>query len=395
MTCYVDVSADWRYYWFKETSECSNAFTIKNGTSEQNISISEGGIYYCRGGRGDPVFFTENSNTVPIYKRAKITQNVIWSKVFIGERISLTCEISDDGGTEWAFEWRTSSSETTAESTEKWVFNASVSSAGEYWCRGKKKLDLCSSTIWSYPIKMTVMSGKPKAKISVDLFPLNGKWTLTCSVKSSRPWKYFWYKGEKSSEFLPTHQAAESNKHIHVSQTGLYWCRGGRGDPIYYTEFSESLKVGTQEESILEESSSLITGLACGSLLIKLVLLLMCWFTNVIDLCYIKFIQSVNLNQASAAQQTISLDEIHIYSTLLHGDQAVYESLPHNRNIEIGEAADDDSALASCDQAFWSTAYKSCLFSPSRKERNGSLSAGLHDAHVWAALLLGHISSPL
>ncbi|KAK5608246.1 hypothetical protein CRENBAI_002083 [Crenichthys baileyi] len=189
----------------------------------------------------------EEEEEIPFSSQRTVTELQFTKEVFIGERISLTCEISDDGDTQWAYEWRTSSSETTTESTEKWVFNASVSSAGEYWCRGKKKLDLCSSTSWSYPIKMTVMSGKPKAKISVDFFPLNGKWTLTCSVKASRPWKYFWYKGEKSSEFLPTHQAAESNAHIQVSQTGLYWCRAGRGDPIYYTEFSESLKVGTQD----------------------------------------------------------------------------------------------------------------------------------------------------
>lgn len=39
---------------------------IQSGTAEQNITVSEEGIYYCRGGRGDPVVFTEDSNTVTI-----------------------------------------------------------------------------------------------------------------------------------------------------------------------------------------------------------------------------------------------------------------------------------------------------------------------------------------
>uniref|UniRef100_A0A3P9N0S1 Ig-like domain-containing protein n=1 Tax=Poecilia reticulata TaxID=8081 RepID=A0A3P9N0S1_POERE len=65
LTCSVDASADWRYYWFKrQTSEYSTSFTIKNGTAEHNITISEEGIYYCRGGRGDPVVFTEDNSPI-------------------------------------------------------------------------------------------------------------------------------------------------------------------------------------------------------------------------------------------------------------------------------------------------------------------------------------------
>lgn len=91
-------------------------------------------------------------------------------------------------------------------------------------------------------------AGKPEATLSVGLFPWDGKWTLTCfATKSQSTWKYFWYRGEERSEFLPTQGFAVSNE-IHVSQTGLYWCRGGRGDPVYYTEFSEPLKVGTNGE---------------------------------------------------------------------------------------------------------------------------------------------------
>ncbi|XP_076738230.1 uncharacterized protein LOC143416664 [Maylandia zebra] len=66
LNCSVNDSARWRYYWFRRTSESSAAQRITNGTSSHTFSVAEGGIYYCRGGRGDPVFFTEDSVSVTI-----------------------------------------------------------------------------------------------------------------------------------------------------------------------------------------------------------------------------------------------------------------------------------------------------------------------------------------
>ena len=69
--------------------------------------------------------------------------------------------------------------------------------------------------------------------------------TLTCSVNPSSPgWKYFWYRGKKTSEPLTTQDAFFiSNEKISVSQGALYWCRGGRGEPVYYTEYSNSIGI--------------------------------------------------------------------------------------------------------------------------------------------------------
>uniref|UniRef100_A0A087X3K6 Ig-like domain-containing protein n=1 Tax=Poecilia formosa TaxID=48698 RepID=A0A087X3K6_POEFO len=275
LTCSVDASADWRYDWFKrQTSEYSKSFMIKSGTAEQNITISEEGTYYCRGGRGDPVVFTEDSNTVTIdkikrhLKTARITQNPSWIKIFIGERISLTCVISDGDGAQWEYEWRTTSLESLTKITGDWVFYTSISSAGDYYCRGKQKMDL-HPTMWSYPIRLTVHSSKPKATLNVDLLSGSGYWDLTCYVDTSpSTWKYFWYMGEIPSEIKPGQDAAASNKQILVSQRGLYWCRGGRGEPVYYTEFSEPMKVGTNQGSGSLVSSPLMTGMVCGNLLL-------------------------------------------------------------------------------------------------------------------------------
>lgn len=82
------------------------------------------------------------------------------------------------------------------------------------------------------------------------MFPWESIWTLTCSIKTSpTSWKYYWYKDDKSSEFLPTQDAVEHrNGRISVSQKGRYWCRGGRGDPVYYSYFSQPVNINNSGE---------------------------------------------------------------------------------------------------------------------------------------------------
>ncbi|XP_028260919.1 natural killer cell receptor 2B4-like [Parambassis ranga] len=72
LTCSVDVSSGWKYYWIRRTSESSGAQIIKSETSSKTVSVSEGGIYQCRGGRGgrggDHLYNTEYSQSVKINK---------------------------------------------------------------------------------------------------------------------------------------------------------------------------------------------------------------------------------------------------------------------------------------------------------------------------------------
>ena len=86
-------------------------------------------------------------------------------------------------------------------------------------------------------------ANRPKAELRADDrdIPVGGSVTLTCSVKpSSSGWKYFWYRGEKTSEPLSSQLSAGP---IRVSEGGVYWCRGGRGDPVYYTESSDPVTI--------------------------------------------------------------------------------------------------------------------------------------------------------
>uniref|UniRef100_A0A671UR36 Ig-like domain-containing protein n=1 Tax=Sparus aurata TaxID=8175 RepID=A0A671UR36_SPAAU len=74
--------------------------------------------------------------------------------------------------------------------------------------------------------------------------------TLNCSVKDqSAGWRFYWYKtvpdpsdNSYSYELLPgSSSGTEQDSYIVHGQTHTagYVCRAGRGDPVYYTHYSE------------------------------------------------------------------------------------------------------------------------------------------------------------
>ncbi|XP_032438295.1 Fc receptor-like protein 5 isoform X1 [Xiphophorus hellerii] len=248
LTCSVDYPTEWKYYWFRHTGNFSDVKTIEEGKSENAISVSQGGVYYCQGGRGNPVFFTEESHRITIEKRvsnmAAVSLEPDLPAIYSGETITVRCEISGSQSNEWVYEWSKPISDTLP-MNEYRIVTASESSSGNYRCLGRRKQDLYSSTEWSNVRTVTVSEQRPKAEIIADRnFSTGGTVTLTCSVPpSSSPssWTYHWYRDEIASKPLELKSAA--NGELVASQNGLYFCRGGRGSPVYYTESSHSVTV--------------------------------------------------------------------------------------------------------------------------------------------------------
>ncbi|MEQ2244677.1 hypothetical protein ILYODFUR_019714 [Ilyodon furcidens] len=247
LTCNIDNPTEWKYHWFRHTGNFSEIQIIGEGKSENVISISQGGIYSCQGGRGNPVYFTEESNGITIEKRvsnmAVVSLEPSWPLIFTGEMITVRCEISGGEKNEWVYEWSKPISDTLPKHNEIRIANASESSSGNYRCLGKHKWDTYSSTEWSNTVSVTVSEQRPKAQVIADRdFSPGSSVTLTCSGKpSSHSWNYYWYRDENTSK--PLELNSPSNGEIIISENGIYFCRGGRGHPIYYTEYSHSVTI--------------------------------------------------------------------------------------------------------------------------------------------------------
>ncbi|XP_041635532.1 Fc receptor-like protein 5 isoform X2 [Cheilinus undulatus] len=246
LTCSVSSSSGWSYQYLYRW-DTSSDFLAQNANSFGKLRVSEEGLYQCRGQRGNPPYDTEDSEEIMINKKnaneAVLTLHPNWSEVYRGETITLRCEIKDGANTEWEYEWETTSSFKPLKQKEYSITSVYGSHTGNYSCRGRRKSDR-SSTKWSRPISLTVLNKRPKAELRADVrdIPLGGDVTLTCSVSSSSGWSYdYLYRRDTSSNSVV--KIADLSGQLHVSEEGLYQCRGQRGNSPYYTEDSEEIMI--------------------------------------------------------------------------------------------------------------------------------------------------------
>ncbi|XP_049923183.1 Fc receptor-like protein 5 [Epinephelus moara] len=244
-------SSGWKYFWYRG-NKTSEPLTTKDDVflSNETISVSQGGLYWCRGGRGDPLYYTEYSDPV-VTNRAVVTLRPNWPEIYYLETIALTCELEDGGDAEWEYEWTTSSSYRPEKQKENMIRYASSSYNGDYRCVGTLKHEK-SSTEWSDAFTWRVSDYKPQPVLTVSPLWLSpgASVTLNCSVKHpSAGWRFFWYKAvpklsdnSYSYELIPgSINGTEQDSYIVDGQTHTagYVCRAGRGDPVYYTHYSE------------------------------------------------------------------------------------------------------------------------------------------------------------
>ncbi|XP_039859344.1 leukocyte immunoglobulin-like receptor subfamily A member 3, partial [Simochromis diagramma] len=246
LTCDVKNSADFGYVWFSEPSLNSNQKTTVAGESKRELVISKGGIYSCRGRIKGTNLLTEESDPVIIQEtvsnRITVTLQHSWSQIFTGETITLRCEIQGGEGKVWKYEWTAPNTNSPPTSSEYRISRVSVSHSGDYRCRGSSDYLL---TGWSDAFTLTVSSSKPRATLTAQssVIPAGGSVTLSCSVEGSAGWKFDWFRRDSVSSKAQLMRGNEANRVISVSQGGLYHCRGGRGDPVYYTEDSSDVTV--------------------------------------------------------------------------------------------------------------------------------------------------------
>ncbi|XP_036072224.1 leukocyte immunoglobulin-like receptor subfamily B member 1 [Oryzias melastigma] len=242
LICSVEKSAGWKYEWFRRTSYLSE-YRLNDGENGE-IRVSQGGIYRCRGSRGEPAFYSDTSDEVNIYitfsNKVIVTQKPSWSQIFRGETITLTCEVQGDEGVQWMYEWRTPQSQTSWRNNKDWTITASIS--GEYSCKSRSTYYSYPSTNWSEALSLSV-SDKPKAKLTAGTTTVSvgDRVTLICSVEKSAGWKYEWFR---RTSYLSEYRLNDGeNGEIRVSQGGIYRCRGSRGEPAFYSDTSDEVNI--------------------------------------------------------------------------------------------------------------------------------------------------------
>ncbi|KAM6908979.1 uncharacterized protein FYW49_012848 [Xenentodon cancila] len=149
LSCSVENSAGWKYDWFRRTST-SPEVPVRTNVVNEVIRVSQGGIYRCRGSRGEPAVYTDMSDDVTceitFTNKVVVVRRPDWPQIFRGERITLTCEVQGGETTEWIYEWRRSGSDTQWSYQKTWTFTASESSSGDYTCKTRRRDDPYSST---------------------------------------------------------------------------------------------------------------------------------------------------------------------------------------------------------------------------------------------------------
>uniref|UniRef100_UPI003AACC798 Fc receptor-like protein 5 isoform X2 n=1 Tax=Centroberyx gerrardi TaxID=166262 RepID=UPI003AACC798 len=255
LTCSVQEYSGWKYYWYRKEKDSEPLTTEDDDPNSNKISVSQEGLYWCRGVRGDSVYYTQYSDSIRIDKnvanRAVVTLQPNWPQIYSGETITLRCEIQGGGDTDWEYEWRTTSSYKPPKQNEYRISSAYTTHSGDYSCKGRQRSGQQSSTEWSSAFKLTV-SYKPTPVLTVSPVWLSpgASVTLSCEVEgSSAGWRFYWYKAvpklsdnSYTYELLPGSNdgTAEGSYILHgPTHTGGYMCRAGRGDPVFYSRDSE------------------------------------------------------------------------------------------------------------------------------------------------------------
>ncbi|XP_072543885.1 cell adhesion molecule CEACAM5-like [Salminus brasiliensis] len=253
--CKLDQSAGWRFYWSKHSQTPENDTTTRTPSyTIRSVSVSDGGQYWCRAGRGNPVYYTNYSDAlwVNITERAEAVLSIKPNnQVFRGESVTLRCDVQGGRVTEWTYSWNRSDYTHHASNTSQEYRISSVTEydSGKYSCRGERRRDSLRSEI-SNAVTLTV-SETPKPELSSSFKGaalIGNPVTLYCELNQSAGWRFYWSKHTQTPENeTTTWTPSYTISSVNVSDGGQYWCRAGRGNTVYYTNYSDALWVNVTE----------------------------------------------------------------------------------------------------------------------------------------------------
>ncbi|XP_026104582.1 Fc receptor-like protein 5 [Carassius auratus] len=246
LICHMNPATGWDFYWYKHTLH-SETKTQTNSYRVKIDSVSAGGQYWCRAGRGKPVYYTQYSDAlwvnVTVSPKAVVTVRPD-EQVFRGETVALRCDIKWRGDTEWTYRWETEGTSYQYNSISTQELNISSvkdSHSGKYSCRGEMGTQHSQR---SDAVTLTV-SAEAQAAVRVSPQPWlteGDSVTLICEVTgSSTGWTFSWFRDDdRLSDSSRGAGGSYTLSPAALQHTGVYTCRAERGRPAYYTNYSNT-----------------------------------------------------------------------------------------------------------------------------------------------------------
>ncbi|XP_029610067.1 basement membrane-specific heparan sulfate proteoglycan core protein [Salmo trutta] len=261
LMCSVGSDSIWNYQWYKDRNDNVVSQSVRHTITGDTLTISRAaesdqGLYWCEGNRVSRPTSSQPSNAVSLKVKAlpETTVTVNPNPVYPGETVTLTC--SAGSYSDWSYKWYKDNSEISLSqykylNTRSTISRVTESDQGLYWCQGERRSRPTSSSI-SDAVTVTVNNYQPKTTLTSDKENVftGDSVTLSCTVESSG-WTFYWYRHRPDSTPVTTTSGySYTLSWVSVSDGGQYWCRAGRGDPVYYTLYSDPVQINITERPV-------------------------------------------------------------------------------------------------------------------------------------------------
>ncbi|KAM9501090.1 uncharacterized protein Hap1MRO34_008180 isoform 3-T3 [Clarias gariepinus] len=276
LTCELKQGTGWEFLWYKNNQQLQRLSSDPVNTNTLPVTVNNTGdtVYKCVARRyntwADTHYYTEYSNKVTIIAKAKPKPTMRvnpQSSIYTGDTVTLTCELQKSTG--WEFLWYINNQPLKHSSTEPVNTNTlpvTVNNTGEtvYKCRARRdKAWAAKESYTEYSDEVTITATeRPEAVLSVSpqsWLTEGDSVTLNCEVTdSSTNWTFSWYNVVPSrhgaTQIITNHSSimyvellSDSSRGsggsytlspAALKHTGVYVCRGERGEPALHTQYS-------------------------------------------------------------------------------------------------------------------------------------------------------------
>uniref|UniRef100_A0AAR2JKB4 Ig-like domain-containing protein n=1 Tax=Pygocentrus nattereri TaxID=42514 RepID=A0AAR2JKB4_PYGNA len=268
-------STDWIFFWKKDSQ-----YIDHHHHHQSTFSITEShpgeAEFSCIGQRLNEQSEESDPVRITVRERPKATVNVQPAgHVFIRERVTLTCGI--ESGDDWNYEWYKNNNLLRDAQRKKYeISNVDQTHAGDYTCKGTQSTGrIYTHTSAAVTLTVSAVKVKPTITSNPEGAALTGNTvTLYCKLHQSAGWTFYWSKHTQSSE-NETITNVYTISSVSLSDGGQYWCRAGRGNPVYYTHYSDALWVNVTASGPRSGSTEVIVGVSVGLSLILLLIIIL------------------------------------------------------------------------------------------------------------------------